>query len=108
MPDYDLSSVRRIMSAAAPLRKDLIMAEAARFRTLYGTYKGMQVIPSELEAKLLENPHVMNCAVLGKYVKEQATELPTAFVVLSPDAKNEGPGTVVEEIHQWLNEKVVL
>jgi len=48
----------------------------------------------------------MDCAVLGKYVEEQATELPTAFVVLSAEAKSRGPGTVVEEIHKWLNERI--
>ncbi|KAK5675031.1 hypothetical protein LTS10_012443 [Elasticomyces elasticus] len=69
-------------------------------------FKGSQVIPSELEAKLLQHPFIMDCAVLGKYVEEQATELPVAFVVLSPEALAKGPGTAVEEIHVWFNVQV--
>ncbi|KAK4955488.1 hypothetical protein LTR10_006427 [Elasticomyces elasticus] len=69
-------------------------------------FKGSQVIPSELEAKLLQHPFIMDCAVLGKYVEEQATELPVAFVVLSPDATAKGPGTAVQEIHVWFNAQV--
>ncbi|KAK5710862.1 hypothetical protein LTR17_018672 [Elasticomyces elasticus] len=69
-------------------------------------FKGSQVIPSELEAKLLQHPYIMDCAVLGKWLEEQATELPVAFVVLSPEALAEGPGTAVEEIHGWFNAQV--
>ncbi|KAK5700445.1 hypothetical protein LTR97_004962 [Elasticomyces elasticus] len=69
-------------------------------------FKGSQVIPSELEAKLLQHPSIMDCAVLGKYVEEQATELPVAFVVLSADATAKGPGTAVQEIHGWFNAQV--
>ncbi|KAK3075820.1 hypothetical protein LTR53_000522 [Teratosphaeriaceae sp. CCFEE 6253] len=69
-------------------------------------YKGYQVIPAELEAKLIEHPHVMDCAVVGKYIEEQATEVPVAFVVLSAEAQRAGAGTVVEEIHQWLKGRV--
>ncbi|KAK3627750.1 hypothetical protein LTR22_022621 [Elasticomyces elasticus] len=69
-------------------------------------FKGSQVIPSELEAKLLQHPYIMDCAVLGKWVEEQATELPVAFVVLIPEAMSEGPGTAVEEIHVWFNAQV--
>ncbi|KAK5716286.1 hypothetical protein LTR17_016475 [Elasticomyces elasticus] len=69
-------------------------------------FKGSQVIPSELEAKLLQHPYIMDCAVLGKWVEEQATELPVAFVVLSPEALAKGPGTAVEGIHVWFNAQV--
>ncbi|KAL0085515.1 hypothetical protein J3Q64DRAFT_1101923 [Phycomyces blakesleeanus] len=45
-------------------------------------YKGFQVPPAELEAYLLTSPIVMDCAVIGVYDDEQATEIPRAYVVL--------------------------
>ncbi|KAI8904666.1 hypothetical protein EDD86DRAFT_194625 [Gorgonomyces haynaldii] len=44
-------------------------------------YKGLQVPPAELEAKLLAHPKVSDCAVIG-VPDERAGELPRAFVVL--------------------------
>lgn len=69
-------------------------------------YKGLQVIPSELEGKLLEHPFVDDAGVIGVFMEEQATEVPLAFVVLSPAAKPAGQATVVENIHEWLNARV--
>ncbi|KAI9031838.1 hypothetical protein CLU79DRAFT_730381 [Phycomyces nitens] len=45
-------------------------------------YKGFQVPPAELEAYLLTSPIVVDCAVIGVYDDEQATEIPRAYVVL--------------------------
>ena len=44
-------------------------------------YKGFQVPPAELEGILLSSPKINDVAVLGLYDKEQATELPRAYVV---------------------------
>ncbi|KAI8073134.1 hypothetical protein BC940DRAFT_290626 [Gongronella butleri] len=45
-------------------------------------YKGFQVPPAELEGILLSSPLVADCAVVGVYDAEQATELPRAYIVL--------------------------
>ncbi|KAF9110251.1 hypothetical protein BGX27_006594 [Mortierella sp. AM989] len=44
-------------------------------------YKGFQVAPAELEAVLLTHPQILDAAVIGIDDKEQATEIPLAFVV---------------------------
>ncbi|KAI8084129.1 uncharacterized protein B0P05DRAFT_536257 [Gilbertella persicaria] len=46
-------------------------------------YKGFQVPPAELEALLLNSPLVADCAVIGIYDHEQATELPRGYIVLN-------------------------
>ncbi|GAB5585501.1 hypothetical protein Unana1_00401 [Umbelopsis nana] len=43
-------------------------------------YKGVQVAPAELEALLLTSDIVADCAVIGVYNEQQATELPRAYV----------------------------
>jgi acyl-CoA synthetase (AMP-forming)/AMP-acid ligase II len=69
-------------------------------------YKGLQVIPSELEGKLLEHPDIEDACVVGHWVEEQATELPVGFVVVTLKAKAKGDRAVVEDIHRWLNARV--
>lgn len=44
-------------------------------------YKGFQVAPAELEAVLLSHPDIDDVAVIGVHSREQATELPRAYVV---------------------------
>ncbi|KAI8074068.1 hypothetical protein BC940DRAFT_363995 [Gongronella butleri] len=44
--------------------------------------KGMQVAPAELEAVLLGNEKIADCAVVGVYDAKDATEYPRAYVVL--------------------------
>ncbi|KAG0200123.1 putative fatty-acid--CoA ligase FadD10 [Mortierella sp. GBA30] len=44
-------------------------------------YKGFQVAPADLEAILLTHPDILDTAVIGIEDKEQATEVPLAFVV---------------------------
>lgn len=61
--------------------------------------KGHQVAPAELEAILLSHPDVDDAAVVGYHVKEEATELPRAFLVLKPNAKP-------LEIKKWFDSKV--
>lgn len=71
-------------------------------------YKGLQVIPSELEGKLLQHPHVEDCGVTALWDESQATELPVGFVVLKASAlgADATPKSVVDGIHAWLNERV--
>ncbi|KAK4940378.1 hypothetical protein LTR10_019484 [Elasticomyces elasticus] len=69
-------------------------------------YKGLQVIPSELEGKLLENPDVEDACVVGRWVEEQATELPVGFVVVTAKARAKGDKAVAEEVNNWLNGRV--
>lgn len=70
-------------------------------------YKGFQVAPAELEATLLSHPKIADAAVIGIQDKEQATELPRAYVVLKEDvAKSENPDAVAKEIIEWTATKV--
>ncbi|KAJ5965123.1 uncharacterized protein N7479_004999 [Penicillium vulpinum] len=69
-------------------------------------YKGLQVIPSELEGKLVDHPDVEDAAVTGVWVEDKATELPVGFVVLSPQAKDRDQKAILDGIHAWLNERV--
>ncbi|OAL06683.1 4-coumarate-CoA ligase-like protein [Phaeosphaeriaceae sp. SRC1lsM3a] len=67
-------------------------------------YKGFQVPPAELEGLLVSHPNVLDCAVIGLYDKEQATEIPRAYVV-----PKDGLGKTPEEakeIADWLSAKV--
>ncbi|GLI81741.1 hypothetical protein PoHVEF18_010130 [Penicillium ochrochloron] len=50
-------------------------------------YKGFQVAPAELEGILLGHEWIDDVGVVGVDDKEQATELPLAFVVQSPNGK---------------------
>ncbi|KAJ5194584.1 uncharacterized protein N7498_008022 [Penicillium cinerascens] len=69
-------------------------------------YKGLQVIPSELEGKLIDHPDIEDAAVVGQWVDEMATELPVGFVVLRQQAKEKDAKTVIDDIHSWLNPKI--
>jgi len=48
-------------------------------------YKGYQIAPAELEAVLLQHPHVLDAAVVGKRDLISKEELAVAFVVLKPN-----------------------
>lgn len=72
-------------------------------------YKGLQVAPAELEALLLTHPDVADCAVIGVYIEEQATELPRAYVVpqkLPPAASAEQKAALSRSIEDWVKERV--
>jgi len=67
-------------------------------------YKGFQVPPAELEGILLSHSNVMDAAVIGVYDKDQATELPRAYIV-----PKDGLGKTEAEardITDWLGGKV--
>jgi 4-coumarate--CoA ligase len=67
-------------------------------------YKGFQVAPAELEGLLVDHPHVDDAAVVGLYDKEQATELPRAYLVLKKGI--EALQHVERGILEWLHGKV--
>jgi acyl-CoA synthetase (AMP-forming)/AMP-acid ligase II len=67
-------------------------------------YKGFQVPPAELEGILLGNDEVDDVAVIGIYNKDQATEVPRAYIVPKMGVK-EGKETE-ERIVKWLASKV--
>lgn len=75
-------------------------------------YKGFQVPPAELEDMLLAHPNIADCAVIGLYKEDIATELPMAFVVPkkgvidlvnSSQSEKDACGN---EIANWLDSKV--
>ena len=67
-------------------------------------YKGFQVPPAELEGILIGNEEVDDVAVIGIYNKDQATEVPRAYVVLK---KGVQAGKETEDrIATWLAGKV--
>lgn len=64
-------------------------------------YKGFQVAPAELEAILIAHPQILDAAVIGVENKEQATEVPLAFVV-----KNPGSTLSEQEVIDFVSSKV--
>ncbi|WWC88664.1 uncharacterized protein L201_003577 [Kwoniella dendrophila CBS 6074] len=73
-------------------------------------YKGFQVPPAELEALLLTHPEITDVGVIGIYSREQATELPRAYVVpkggLSSLPTSEDKAAFSTKIQEWVNGKV--
>ncbi|KAL9052179.1 MAG: hypothetical protein Q9162_005574 [Coniocarpon cinnabarinum] len=66
-------------------------------------YKGFQVPPAELEGKLVSHPKVADACVLGIYSKEQATELPRAYLVTKDGQTSDA---VAQEIVDWVKANV--
>ena len=62
-------------------------------------YKGFQVPPAELEGKLISHPKVADAAVLGIYNKDQATEVPRAY--LTVDQGVSADAATAKEIDEW-------
>jgi 4-coumarate--CoA ligase len=67
-------------------------------------YKGFQVPPAELEGLLASNEKVNDVAVIGIYNKEQATEVPRAYVVVKPGV--EADAQTGKQIVEWVSSKV--
>ncbi|KAG7007251.1 4-coumarate--coA ligase 1 [Physcia stellaris] len=67
-------------------------------------YKGFQVAPAELEGLLVSHPKINDVAIVGVYDKEQATEVPRAYIVPRPGV--EGNKATVDDIIAWLQGKV--
>jgi len=67
-------------------------------------YKGFQVPPAGLEGLLISHPMVYDVAIVGVYAKEQATEVPRAYIVPKPGV--EGSPKTAQDVTQWLQAKV--
>ena len=67
-------------------------------------YKGFQVAPAELEGILVSHPGIDDVAVIGVYDKDQASELPRAYVV--PKGGLGKGEKEAQEIIDWLSAKV--
>ncbi|OBT43643.1 hypothetical protein VE00_05241 [Pseudogymnoascus sp. WSF 3629] len=65
-------------------------------------YKGFQVAPAELEGSLVDFPGVMDCAVVGIYDKDLATEVPRAYIV----TENPSKPIDINELQRWFNSRV--
>ncbi|OOQ85064.1 hypothetical protein PEBR_31221 [Penicillium brasilianum] len=64
-------------------------------------FNGSQVVPSELEALLLDHPSIQDAAVVGQQVEEPATEVPVAFFILKYQhlADQKSPEALKTPIH---------
>ena len=67
-------------------------------------YKGFQVPPAELEGLLISHPKINDVAVVGVYDKDQATEVPRAYIVAAPGVQ--GGKKTEDDIVEWLKAKV--
>ena len=64
----------------------LVLQQAVVIHEKLTTNFHIQVAPAELEALLLQQPAVQDCAVIG-IPDERAGELPRAYIVLKPNTK---------------------
>ncbi|KAH6829238.1 4-coumarate:CoA ligase 2 [Perilla frutescens var. hirtella] len=64
-------------------------------------YKGFQVAPAEIEALLLNHPHISDAAVVSMQ-DEQAGEVPVAYVV-----RSNGSTITDDEIKQFVSKQVI-
>ncbi|KAG6113456.1 hypothetical protein E4U31_000690 [Claviceps sp. LM219 group G6] len=67
-------------------------------------YKGFQVPPAELEAKLLARQDINDVCVIGVWNNEQHTEVPRAYVVVRSDVQE--TEQLAQEITEWLAGRV--
>jgi len=65
-------------------------------------YKGFQVPPAELEGYLHDFPGVIDCAVVGVYNKEMATEVPRAYVV----TEDQSNPIKIADLQEWFSGRV--
>ncbi|KAL3458243.1 hypothetical protein BJX64DRAFT_302096 [Aspergillus heterothallicus] len=67
-------------------------------------YKGFQIAPSELEDLLLRHSHVIDAAICAIYDDAQATEVPLAYVSLTPEKASLTPAEitkVLDDVRAW-------
>jgi len=74
-------------------------------------YKGFPIAPAEVEACLLEHPHVRDVGVIGR-PDLAAGEIPIAFVVLKNDLSNglrdgdPGSAKLKDELSTWVSDRL--
>ncbi|KAL2820971.1 amp dependent CoA ligase [Aspergillus cavernicola] len=69
-------------------------------------YKGFQIAPSELEDMLLRHPSVIDAAVCAVYDDAQATEVPLAYVSLTPETaglSGSEKQKVLDAVRTWMD-----
>ncbi|KAJ7359705.1 AMP binding protein [Mycena albidolilacea] len=72
-------------------------------------YKGLQVAPAELESVLLTHPDIVDAAVIGVESREQATELPRAYVIHARPQEIEsaaGKTAFAQSVAKWIEPRV--
>lgn len=71
-------------------------------------YNGYQVAASELEKLVYKLPFVLDCAVVAKIVKDDASnnELPWACIVVKPNASEESDEGREQQVLTYVNERV--
>ncbi|KAG0693955.1 AMP binding protein [Suillus ampliporus] len=69
-------------------------------------YKGFQVPPAELESVLLQHPEVADAAVIGIESKEEATELPRAYIVPSRPLTSQETPSFALGVQDWVSRRV--
>lgn len=69
-------------------------------------YKGFQVAPAELESVLLQHPEVADAAVIGIESKEEATELPRAYVTPSRPLSSQEASSFALGVQDWVSQRV--
>lgn len=69
-------------------------------------YKGFQVAPAELESVLLQHPEVADAAVIGIESKEEATELPRAYITPSRPLSSQEASSFALGVQDWVSQRV--
>lgn len=71
-------------------------------------YNGYQVAASDLESQLAKVSFVLDCAVVGKRVKEDVSnnELPWACIVVKQDAPDASDDDRSKEAMEFVNQRV--
>lgn len=69
-------------------------------------YKGFQVAPAELESVLLQHAEVADAAVIGIESKEEATELPRAYITPSRPISSQEASSFALGVQDWVSRRV--
>lgn len=69
-------------------------------------YKGSQVAPAELESVLLQHAEVADAAVIGVESKEEATELPRAYITPSRPLSSQEASSFALGVQDWVSQRV--
>ncbi|KAG2109352.1 AMP binding protein [Suillus discolor] len=69
-------------------------------------YKGFQVPPAELESVLLQHAEIADAAVIGIESKEEATELPRAYITPSRPLSPQEASSFALGVQNWVSQRV--
>ncbi|CAO0803412.1 unnamed protein product [Mucor circinelloides] len=70
-------------------------------------YNAYQIAPAELEDTLLKCSLVSDAAVIGIFDEKKQTEVPRAYISLSPSGKALEEKEAIKQIHSFMNSKVI-